>query len=123
MTTRSRTMRRLHGPMPRRSGAHALATLALSMALAFSLAACRKPQPPDPEVPPEPQAGIAATPAPSTATAARHAPATADARAIVSRDVGRDAGEDEQTPLERVRDVETKLGDAAERTRATIDPP
>ncbi|OHE84050.1 MAG: hypothetical protein A2579_12630 [Lysobacterales bacterium RIFOXYD1_FULL_69_11] len=97
------------------------------MALAVALAGCRKPQPPDPEVPPEPQAGTAATTSPSTATAASDV-AAGDARgdasrALDARDAGRDADDAYQTPLERVRDVETKVGDAAGRTRATIDPP
>lgn len=130
MTIRSRSLPRPRPTTRARRDAVARTVLVTSMALAIALGGCRKPQAPDPEVPPEPQAGTAATTSPSTATAAMdaadigHSPAAA-AEAIESQAAGGDAGDGDgyQTPLERVRDVETKVGDAAERTRATIDPP
>ena len=128
MTTRPHPLPRSQRPAPGRTGAIAKAMLVTSMALALVLAGCRKPQPPDPEVPPEPQAGTSATTSPSTATAARDVADTERAYtgasdAFESRAAERDGSDGYRTPLERVRDVETKVGDAAERTRATIDPP
>lgn len=128
MTIRSRLLPRPRPTTRAHRDAVARTVLVTSMALAIALGGCRKPQAPDPEVPPEPQAGTAATTSPSTATAAMDAadigqsPAAA-AEAIESQAAGGDAGDGYRTPLERVRDVETKVGDAAERTRATIDPP
>ena len=128
MTTRPHPLPQVRRSPSRRSCAIAMAMLVTSMALALVLAGCRKPQPPDPEVPPEPQAGTAATTSASTATAARDVADTGRAYtgasdAFESRAAERDGSDGYRTPLERVRDVETKVGDAAERTRATIDPP
>ena len=128
MTTRPHPLPQVRRTPSRRSRAIAMAMLVTSMALAVVLTGCRKPQPPDPEVPPEPQAGTAATTSPSTATAATDVADTGRAYAgasdaVESHEAQRDGGDGYQTPLERVRDVETKVGDAAERTRATIDPP
>ena len=129
MTIRSRSLPRPRPTTRARRDAVASTVLVTSMALAIALGGCRKPQAPDPEVPPEPQAGTAATTSPSTTAAMDAAdigqsPAAA-AEAIESQAAGGVAldGDGDQTPLERVRDVETKVGDAAERTRATIDPP
>lgn len=117
MTTRPDPMPRI--PPPLRVGA----TAVLALTFAVALAACRKPQPPDPERPPEPQAGTAATTSPSTATAANEVAADGDALRVEPRDAEGDNADAYRTPLERVRDVETKVGDAADATRAKIDPP
>ncbi|MFP7722301.1 hypothetical protein [Lysobacter sp. A3-1-A15] len=101
-----------------RSGMAAMAMITLALALA----ACRKPQPPDPERPPEPQAGSADAIAPTPTLATTGTPAVADSAPRIPRGA-QDRDADVQTPLERVRDVETKVGSAADATRARIDPP